>query len=72
MLQSMNSSKWDNIPIALGLGVTHHLLAHNAVQGGGNLVKLGKYDKFQADLLAEFITKLANTPESEARAPIPI
>jgi hypothetical protein len=65
MLQSMNSSKWDNIPIALGLGVTHHLLAHNALQGGGNLVKLGKYDKFQADLLAEFITKLANTPEGE-------
>ncbi len=65
MLQSMNSSKWDNIPIALGLGVTHHLLAHNAVQGGEHLVKLGKYDKFQADLLAEFITKLADTPEAD-------
>tara|TARA_Y100000385_G_scaffold270334_1_gene309281 strand:+ start:1613 stop:2920 length:1308 start_codon:yes stop_codon:yes gene_type:complete len=65
MLQSMNSSKWDNIPIALGLGVTHHLLAHNAVQGGVHLEKLGQYDKFQADLLAEFITKLADTPEGE-------
>jgi hypothetical protein len=65
MLQSMNSSKWDNIPIALGLGVTHHLLAHNAVQGGTHLEKLGQYDKFQADLLAEFITKLADTPEGE-------
>jgi hypothetical protein len=65
MLQSMNSSKWDNIPIALGLGVTHHLLAHNAVQGGVHLKKLGQYDKFQADLLAEFITKLADTPEGE-------
>jgi len=65
MLQSMNSSKWDNIPIALGLGVTHHLLAHNAVQGGAHLEKLGKYDKFQADLLAEFVTKLADTPEGE-------
>ena len=65
MLQSMNSSKWDNIPIALGLGVTHHLLAHNAVQGGVHLEKLGKYDKFQADLLAEFITKLADTSEGE-------
>ncbi|MGE4632763.1 MAG: DUF1552 domain-containing protein, partial [Planctomycetota bacterium] len=64
MLQSMNSSEWDNIPIALGLGVTHHLLAHNAVQGGGHLEKLGRYDKFQADLLAEFITKLADTPEN--------
>jgi len=65
MLQSMNSSKWDNIPIALGLGGTHHVLAHNAVQGGVHLEKLGKYDKFQADLLAEFITKLADTPEGE-------
>jgi hypothetical protein len=65
MLQSMNSSAWDNIPIQLGLGGTHHILAHNAVQGGGHLVNLGKYDKFQADLLAEFITKLAVTPEAE-------
>ena len=65
MLQSMNSSKWDNIPIALGLGVTHHLLAHNAVQGGVHLEKLGKYDRLQANLLAEFITKLADTPEGE-------
>ena len=63
MLQSMNSSKWDNIPITLGLGVTHHLLAHNAVQGGVHLEKLGQYDSFQAELLAEFITKLADTPE---------
>lgn len=65
MLQSMNSSKWDNIPITLGLGVTHHLLAHNAVQGGVHLEKLGQYDKFQAELLAEFITKLADTPEGD-------
>ena len=65
MLQSMNSSKWDNIPIALGLGVTHHVLAHNAAKGAAQAVPLGKYDKFQGDLLAEFITKLANTPEGE-------
>ena len=65
MLQSMNSSKWDNIPITLGLGVTHHLLAHNAVQGGVHLEKLGQYDRFQAELLAEFITKLADTPEGD-------
>ena len=65
MLQSMNGGKWDNIPIALGLGVNHHQLAHNAVQGGVKVDNLGKYDKFQGDLLAEFITKLANTPEGE-------
>ena len=65
MLQSMNSSKWDNIPIALGLGVTHHVLAHNAAKGAAQAVPLGKYDKFQGDLLAEFITKLVNTLEGE-------
>ena len=67
MLQSMNS-EWGGTIFrsTLGLGVGHHLLAHNATSlGGGHLVKLGKYDKFEADLLAEFITKLADTPEGE-------
>ena len=62
MLQSMNA-EWGKISLALGLGPGHHVLAHNATLGGGHLEKLGKYDKFQADLLAEFITKLADTPE---------
>ncbi len=64
MLQSMNA-EWGKISLALGLGPGHHVLAHNATLGGGHLEKLGKYDKFQADLLAEFITKLADTPEGE-------
>ena len=64
MLQSMNA-EWGKITKALGV-VPHHLLAHNATSlGGEHFVKLGKYDKFQADLLAEFITKLADTPEGE-------
>ena len=64
MLQSMNA-EWGKISLALGLGPGHHVLAHNATLGGGHLEKLGKYDKFQADLLAEFITKLADTTEGE-------
>ncbi len=63
MLQSMNSSAWDNVPIQMGLGGTHHLLAHNAAAGAAQSVPLGKYDKFQGDLLAEFVQKLADTPE---------
>ena len=64
MLQSMNA-EWGKITKALGV-VPHHMLAHNATSlGGEHFVKLGKYDKFQADLLAEFITKLADTPEGE-------
>jgi hypothetical protein len=65
MLQSMNSSAWDNVPIQLGLGGTHHILAHNASKGAAQSIPLGKYDKFQGGLLAEFITKLADTPEAE-------
>jgi hypothetical protein len=65
MLQSMNG-EWGGISTALGLGANHHGLAHNATSlGGGHFAKLGKYDKFEADLLAEFITKLADTPEGE-------
>ena len=63
MLQSMNSSVWDNVPIQLGLGGTHHILAHNAAKGAKQSIPLGKYDKFQGDLLAEFVQKLADTPE---------
>jgi hypothetical protein len=63
MLQSMNSSAWDNVPIQLGLGGTHHILAHNAAKGAEQSIPLGKYDKFQGDLLAEFVQKLADTPE---------
>jgi hypothetical protein len=66
MLQSMNGDAWGNIPLLLGLGANHHLLAHNATSlGGGHFAKLGKYDKFEADLLAEFITKLADTTEGD-------
>jgi len=65
MLQSMNG-EWGNISTGLGLGTNHHGLAHNATTfAGAHFVKLGKYDKFEADLLAEFITKLADTPEGE-------
>jgi hypothetical protein len=65
MLQSMNG-EWGGISTSLGLGANHHGLAHNATSlGGGHFAKLGKYDKFEADLLAEFITKLADTPEGE-------
>ena len=60
------NAEWGKISIALGVGVGHHMLAHNATSlGGGHFANLGKYDKFEADLLAEFITKLADTPEGE-------
>lgn len=65
MLQSMAGGIWDDMPKnALGLGVGHHLLAHNAAGTGVKAMeKLGTFDKFQADLLAKFLQRLADTPE---------
>jgi hypothetical protein len=67
MLQSMAGGIWDSMPKnALGLGANHHLLAHQAA--GTKLKameKLGTFDKFQADLLAKFLHRLADTPEGE-------
>jgi hypothetical protein len=66
MLQSMGGGVWDDMPRkALGLKGNHHGLAHGwngneAVGEGG----LPHYDKFQGDLLAEFMQKLATTPEA--------
>jgi hypothetical protein len=64
MLQSMGGGAWDNIPQTLGIGGGHHGLAHAGIgrnpAGGG----LAKYDQFQGELLAEFIQKLAATPEA--------
>ena len=65
MLQSMAGGIWDDMPKnALGLGVGHHLLAHQAAGTGVKAMeKLGTFDKFQADLLAKFLHRLADTPE---------
>lgn len=65
MLQSMGDGPWSDMSKnALGLGANHHLLAHNAA--GANpkaMEKLGSYDKFQSELLAKFLRRMADTPE---------
>lgn len=65
LLQTMGSGIWNDMPKnALGLGVNHHLLAHNAAGTGLNAMeKLGTYDKFHADLIAVFLQRLKDTPE---------
>ncbi|CAN5301271.1 hypothetical protein BH11PLA2_BH11PLA2_31610 [soil metagenome] len=51
---------------ALGLGVNHHQLAHNAAGGETKAVeKLGTYDKFQGELLGRFLKRLSDTPEGD-------
>ena len=65
LLQTMGSGIWNDMPKnALGLGVNHHLLAHNAAGSGlGAMTKLGTYDKFHADLIASLLQRMKDTPE---------
>lgn len=65
MLQSMIDGAWNDMPRnALGLPVGHHRLAHAAAGSGQKAMEnLGTYDRFQAEMLAEFLQKLADTPE---------
>ena len=67
MLQSMGGGEWNDMPKnALGLNANHHLLAHNAAGTGGKAMEqLGLFDKFQADLLAKFLTRMSETAEGE-------
>lgn len=65
MLQSMIDGPWNDMPKnALGLPVGHHRLAHNAAGSKLSAMEnLGAYDKFQADRLARFLGRLAETRE---------
>jgi hypothetical protein len=64
MLQSMGGGVWGNIPQALGLGKSHHGLAHDGIGRNPKGSGLAQYDKFQSELMTEFIQKLADTPEA--------
>lgn len=67
MLQSMIDGPWNDMPRnALGLPVGHHRLAHAAAGTGAKAMEnLGKYDRFQARLLAKFLDRMASTPEGD-------
>lgn len=68
MLQTMGSGVWDDMPKnALGLGANHHLLAHNAAGSAPPAMeKLGTYDKFHADLIAQLLQRMKDTSEAGA------
>ena len=65
MLQSMIDGPWNEMPRnALGLPAGHHRLAHAAAGSGMKAMEnLAKYDQFQAERLADFLQKMADTPE---------
>jgi hypothetical protein len=64
MLQSMGGGAWNDIPATIGIGGNHHNLAHGGIGRKPDGSGLAKYDKFQGELLTEFIKKLAATPEA--------
>jgi hypothetical protein len=64
MLQSMAGGAWNDIPQTLGLGGNHHSMAHAGIGKNPNGKGLAGYDKFQSELITEFIKKLADTPEA--------
>ena len=66
MLMSMSGGAWNQMTrTVLGLGGSHHDLAHKAAgQSLQGLERLGTFDKFQGDLLIEFIKKLDSVQES--------
>ncbi len=66
MLQSMAAGPWDELPrTVLDLSDNHHKLAHNAAgQNPTALEQLAIYDRFQGDLLIEFIRKLDSVHEA--------
>ena len=64
MLQSMGGGAWNDIPTTIGIGGNHHNLAHGGIGRKPDGSGLAKYDKFQGELLTEFIKKLAATPEA--------
>ena len=64
MLQSMGGGAWNDIPTTIGIGGNHHNLAHGGIGRKPDGSGLAKYDKFQGELLTEFIKKLAATSEA--------
>ncbi len=66
MLQSMNA-EWGRISIALGLGPGHHVLAHNAVQGGGHLEKSGSTTSSRQTFWRSSLRNWRTRPRAKAR-----
>ena len=64
MLQSMGGGAWNDLPTTIGFGGNHHNLAPGGIGRKPDGSGLAKYDKFQGELLTEFIKKLAATPEA--------
>lgn len=53
----------NKLPYAAGLSMHHHQLSHSAARDEGGWERWAKYDQYLAQRLAEFLTKMAETPD---------
>lgn len=53
----------NKLPYAAGLSLHHHQLSHSAARDEGGWERWAKYDQYLAERLAEFLTKMAQTPD---------
>tara|TARA_R110002049_G_scaffold50370_3_gene143183 strand:- start:240332 stop:240931 length:600 start_codon:yes stop_codon:yes gene_type:complete len=53
----------NKLPYAAGLSLHHHQLSHSAARDEGGWERWARYDQYLAKRLAEFLTKMAETPD---------
>lgn len=53
----------NKLPYAAGLSLHHHQLSHSAARDKDGWERWAKYDQYLAERLAEFLTKMAETPD---------
>ncbi len=57
------SGPGNKLPYAAGLSLHHHQLSHSAARDEGGWERWAKYDQYLAERLAEFLRKMAATPD---------
>lgn len=57
------SDRGNQLPYAAGLALHHHQLSHSAARDEGGWERWAKFDQYMTERLAEFLTKMAATPD---------
>ncbi|MBL9190444.1 MAG: DUF1552 domain-containing protein [Opitutaceae bacterium] len=57
------SDRGNQLPYAAGLTLHHHQLSHSASRDEGGWERWAKFDQYMIERLAEFLTKMAKTPD---------
>ncbi len=57
------SDRGNQLPYAAGLALHHHQLSHSAARDEGGWERWAKFDQYMIERIAEFLTKMAATPD---------